>query len=42
MARILEREIPLEEVETLMIESFAEVFGVPISHEPLEKLEACL
>jgi lipoyl(octanoyl) transferase len=42
MARILGREIPFEEVETLMIESFAEVFGVPVSHEPLEKLEACL
>jgi lipoyl(octanoyl) transferase len=42
MARILGRELPMEEVETLMIESFAEVFGVPISHEPLEKLGTCL
>ncbi len=42
MARILGRELPLEEVETLMIDSFAEVFGVSISHGPLEKLGVCL
>jgi len=42
MARILGRELPMEEVETLMIESFAEVFDVSISPEPLEKLGACL
>lgn len=42
MARILGRELAMEEVETLMIDSFAEVFGVSISHEPLEKLGACL
>ncbi len=41
MARILGRELPLEEVETLMIDSFAKVFGVSISHGPLEKLGAC-
>jgi len=41
MARILGRELPMEEVETLMIESFAEVFGVPIFQEPLENLGAC-
>jgi lipoyl(octanoyl) transferase len=41
MARILGRELPMEEVETLMIESFAAVFGVSISQEPLENLGAC-
>ena len=38
MARILGRELPVEEVESLMIQSFAEVFGVSISREPMEKL----
>ena len=41
MARILGRELPMEEVEELMMESFAEVFGVSISPEPLENLGAC-
>ena len=42
MARILGRELPVEEVESSMIESFGEVFGVSISREPMEKLGAVL
>jgi lipoyl(octanoyl) transferase len=42
MARILGRELPVEEVESLMIQSFAEVFGVSISPEPRERLGAYL
>jgi len=38
IARILGRELTVEEVESLMIQSFAEVFGVSISREPMEKL----
>jgi lipoyl(octanoyl) transferase len=42
MARILGRELPMEEIETLIIQCFADVFGVSISQEPVEKLEAYL
>jgi len=42
MARILGRELPMEEIETLIIQCFADVFGVSISQEPMEKLEAYL
>lgn len=42
MARILGRELPMEEIETLIIQCFADVFGVSISQEPVEKLEAFL
>ena len=38
MARILGRELPVEEVESLVIQSFAEVFGVSIIREPMENL----
>jgi lipoyl(octanoyl) transferase len=42
MARILGRELPMEEIETLIIQCFADVFGASISQEPMEKLEAYL
>jgi lipoyl(octanoyl) transferase len=42
MARILGREASMEEIETLMIESFAEVFGMTLSLEPSDRLEAYL
>ena len=42
MARILGRNLPMEEIETLIIQCFADVFGVSISQEPMEKLEAYL
>ena len=42
MARILGRDLPMEEIETLIIQCFADVFGVSISQEPMEKLEAYL
>jgi len=42
MARILGREFSMEEIETLLIQCFADVFGVSISQEPMEKLEAYL
>jgi lipoyl(octanoyl) transferase len=42
MARILGRDLPMEEIETLIIQCFADVFGVSISQEPTEKLEAYL
>ncbi len=42
MARILGRELPMEEIETLIIQCFADVFGVSISQEPMEELEAYL
>ena len=38
MARILGRELPVEEVESSVIQSFAEVFGVSITREPMENL----
>ena len=40
MAGILGRELPLEEVESLMIQFFAEVFGMTTSLEPSDGLEA--
>ena len=40
MARILGRELSMEEVESLMIQSFAEIFGLTISLEPSDRLEA--
>jgi lipoyl(octanoyl) transferase len=40
MARVLGRELSLEEVESSMIQSFAEVFGMAISLEPSDPLEA--
>ena len=42
MARILGREIPMEEVESGTIQSFAEVFGGNISVESAERLNAFL
>ncbi len=42
MARILERELSLEEVESLMIQNFAEVFGMSISQEPSDRMKAYL
>jgi len=42
MAKILGRDLPMEEIETLIIQIFADVFGVSISPEPMEKLEAYL
>jgi lipoyl(octanoyl) transferase len=42
MARILGRELSMEEIETLIIQCFSDVFGVSISQEPMEKLEAYL
>jgi lipoyl(octanoyl) transferase len=42
MARILGRELPMEEIESLLIQSFAEVFGFSVRQEPLDKLEAYL
>jgi lipoyl(octanoyl) transferase len=42
MARILGRELPMEEIETLIVQCFADVFGFAISQEPMEKLEAYL
>ena len=38
MAKILGREIPLAEGETVIIPCFADVFGVSISQEPRERL----
>jgi lipoate-protein ligase B len=40
LARILGRELSMEEVESLMIQSFAEIFGLTISLEPSDRLEA--
>jgi lipoyl(octanoyl) transferase len=42
MARILGRDLCMEEIEALIIQCFADVFGVSISQEPMEKLEAYL
>ncbi len=39
MAKILGRKLSMEEIETRMMESFAEVFGVQISQEPAQNLE---
>lgn len=42
MARILGRELPIEEVETRLIHCCSAVFGVSISQEPMENLGAYL
>jgi lipoate-protein ligase B len=42
MARILGRELPMEEIESLLIQSFAEVFGFSVGQEPMEMLGAYL
>jgi lipoyl(octanoyl) transferase len=41
MARILGRELSMEEVESMMIRSFAEVFGMSISVKSSDRLKAC-
>lgn len=41
MARILGRELSMEDVESMMIRSFAEVFGMYISVESSDRLKAC-
>ncbi len=40
MAKILGRELPMEEIESGIIPCFADVFGVSISQEPMDKLGA--
>jgi len=40
MARILKKEIPMEKVETIMIQSFAEVFSSAVYEESFLKLES--
>jgi lipoyl(octanoyl) transferase len=42
MARILGQELPMEEVESGMIQRFAEVFGMTISLEPSDRLKVFL
>jgi lipoyl(octanoyl) transferase len=42
MARILGRELPVEEIESLLIRSFAEVFSFSVCQEPMEMLGAYL
>ena len=42
MARILGRELPMEEIESLMLQSFGEVFSVRLDAEPLKNLEPYL
>ena len=42
MAGILGRELPMEEIESLMLQSFGEVFGVRLDAEPLKNLEPYL
>ena len=42
MARILKRELPMEEIETLAMQKFAEVFGCSLGEESLEMLQAYL
>jgi lipoate-protein ligase B len=39
MARILGRSLPMEEIESLMIQTFAKVFGLTIPQAPLKMLE---
>ncbi len=39
MARILGRALPMEEIESLMVESFGEIFRMRMEPEPIEKLE---
>jgi len=42
MAKILGRELPMEEIEFLMLQTFQEVFGVRLDSEPLKNLEPYL
>ena len=42
MAKILKKEIPMEEIETLTLVEFAGVFGLPISQESPEMLKPYL
>ena len=42
MARILKRELPMEEIETLAMQKFAEVFGCSLGEESLQMLKAYL
>ena len=42
MAKILGRELPMEEIESLMLQSFGEVFSVRLNSEPLKGLEPYL
>jgi hypothetical protein len=42
MAGILGRELPMEEIESLMLQSFGEVFSVQLDAEPLKNLEPYL
>jgi lipoyl(octanoyl) transferase len=42
MARILGRELPMEEIESSMLQSFGEVFAVRLDEEPPKNLELCL
>ena len=42
MARILGREPPMEEIESLMLQSFGDVFSVRLNSEPLKNLEPYL
>jgi lipoyl(octanoyl) transferase len=42
MARILGRELPMEEIESLMLQSFGDVFSVRLKSEPLQNLEPYL
>ncbi len=42
MAGILGRELPMEEIESLMLQSFGEVFCVRLDAEPLKNLEPYL
>jgi lipoate-protein ligase B len=39
MAKILKREVPMEEIETLTLEEFAGVFGFSLRQEPMQALE---
>ena len=42
MAQILGRSLPMEEIEELTLEAFAEVFGFSLGQEPLKMLEPYL
>ena len=42
MAKVLGRELPMEEIESLMLQTFKEVFNVRLDSEPLENLEPYL
>lgn len=42
MAKILGRELPMEEIESLMLQSFGDVFSVRLNSEPLKNLEPYL